>query len=137
MIITALLTCLLMLTSSAPVTTATPQRRDFNERDEINRTYQLAPGARVEVSSIRGPVEITTGDSATAEVQIIRTARNRADLEYHKIEVEQTGNGLVVRGVQEPEQRQRENIQVNHHVILKLPRRIELTVSSVSGSLKV
>jgi DUF4097 and DUF4098 domain-containing protein YvlB len=126
-----------MLVSGAPIKTETLQRRDFKERDEFNRTYQLAPGARVEVSSIRGPVEITTGDSATAEVQIIRSARNRADLEYHKIEVEQTGNGLVVRGVQEPEERQRENVQVNHQVILKLPRRIDLKVSSVSGSLKV
>ena len=69
-------------------------------------------------------------------MQIIRTARNRADLEYHKIEVQQTGNSLVVRGVQEPEQRQRQNIQVNHQVILKLPRPIDLTISSVSGSLK-
>jgi DUF4097 and DUF4098 domain-containing protein YvlB len=137
MIVTALLTCLMMLVCGAPVTTATVQRRDFKERDEINRTFQLAPGARVEVSSIRGPVEITTGDSATAEVQIIRSARNREDLEYHKIEVEQTSNGLVVRGVQEPEQRQRENVQVDHHVRLKLPRRIDLTVSSVSGSLKI
>ena len=127
----------MMLAGIAPVTTGTVQRRDFKERDEFNRTYQLAAGARVEVSSIRGPVEITTGDSATAEVQIIRSARTREDLEYHKIEVEQTGNGLIVRGIQEPEQRQRENIQVNHHVILKLPRRIDLKVSSVSGSLKV
>jgi hypothetical protein len=70
-------------------------------------------------------------------VQIIRTARTRADLEYHKIEVEQTSNGLVVRGVQEPDHRQRQNIQVDHHVILKLPRRIDLAVSSVSGSLKI
>ena len=137
MILITLLTCLLTLTCAAPVTTVTAQRRDFKERDEINRTFQLGAGAHVEVSSIRGPVEITTGDSATAEVQIIRSARTRADLEYHKIEVEQTGNGLVVRGVQEPEQRQRENIQVDHHVILKLPRRIDLTVSSVSGSLKI
>src|ERR1041384_4853737 len=136
MVFTTLLTCLLMLVSGAPIKTETLQRRDFKERDEFNRTYQLAPGARVEVSSIRGPVEITTGDSATAEVQIIRSARNREDLEYHKIEVEQTSNGLVVRGVQEPEDRQRQNIQVDHHVILKLPRRIDLSVSSVSGWIK-
>jgi DUF4097 and DUF4098 domain-containing protein YvlB len=82
-------------------------------------------------------VEIVNADTAKAEVQVIRTARTRADLEYHKIEVEQTGNGLVVRGIQEPEERRRENIRVNHHVILKLPRRIDLSVSSVSGSLKV
>jgi Toastrack DUF4097 len=139
MIVTALLTCMMMVACGMPQPgiTETAQRRDFTERDEFNQTYQLGPGARVEVSSIRGPVEITNGDGATAEVQIIRSARTRADLEYHKIDVEQTGNGLVVRGVQEPEDRQGRNIQVNHHVILKLPRRIDLSVSSVSGSLKV
>ena len=139
MIITVLLTSMMMLACGAPragVTTETAQRSDFKERDEINQTYQLAPGTRVEVSSIRGPVEITNADTATAEVQIIRTARTRADLEYHKIEVEQTANSLVVRGVQEPEERRGQNIQVDHHVILKLPRRIDLSVSSVSGSLK-
>ena len=140
MMITALLTSVMMLACGAPragISTETAQRRDFQERDEINRTYQLAPGAQVEVSSIRGPVEIRNADTATAEVQIIRSARTRADLEYHKIEVQQTGNVLVVRGVQEPEERQRQNIQVDHHVILKLPRRIDLSVKSVSGSLKV
>src|ERR1041385_5219774 len=140
MIVTVLLTSMMMLACGAPrvdLTTATSQRRDFQERDEINRTFQLTPGAHVEVSSIRGPVEIVTTDTATAEVQIIRTARTRADLEYHKIEVEQVGNNLVVRGVQEPEQRRVQNIQVDHHVILKLPRQIDLSISSVSGSVKV
>lgn len=139
MIVTVLLTSMMMLACGAPpagFTTETAQRSDFKEREEINQTYQLQPGARVEVSSIRGTVEIITGETATAEVQIIRTARTRADLDYHKIEVETTGNSLVVRGVREPEQRQRQNIQVNHHVILKLPRRIELSVASISGSLK-
>ena len=139
MIVTALLTSIMMLACGAPragFTTETAQNRDFHERDEINRTYQLAPGARVEVSSIRGPVEIRNSDTATAEVQIIRSARTRADLEHHKIEVEQSGNSLVVRGIQEPEQRRGQNIQVDHHVILKLPRRIDLSVSSVSGWIK-
>ena len=139
MLATALLTSVMMLACGAPragFTTETTQRGDFQERDEINRTYQLAPGARVEVSSIRGRVEIVTADTATAEVQIIRTARTRADLEYHKIEVEQSANSLVVRGVQESEERRGQNIQVNHRVILKLPRRIDLSVSSVSGPLK-
>jgi DUF4097 and DUF4098 domain-containing protein YvlB len=138
--ITVLLTSMMIVACGAPwagLTTATAQRGDFKERDEINQTYQLAPGTRVEVSSIRGPVEIVNADIATAEVHIVRTARTRADLEYHKIEVMQTGNSLVVRGVQEPEERRRENIQVNHHVMLKVPRSINLSVSSVSGSLKV
>ena len=138
MIATALLTSVMMLACALPPPAFTSEtaQREFRERDEINQTYQLAPGTRVEVSSIRGGVEILNADTSTAEVQIVRTARSRADLEYHKIEVEQTGNSLVVRGVQEPEQRQRQNIQVNHHVVLKLPRSIDLTVKSVSGSLK-
>jgi DUF4097 and DUF4098 domain-containing protein YvlB len=136
---TVLLTSVMMSACAAPRAgsiTETVQRDDFKERDEINQTYQLAPGARVEVSSIRGGVEIVNADTATAEVQIIRTARTRADLEYHKIEVEQAGNSLVVRGVQEPDQRRAQKIQVNHRVILKLPRHIDLTVGSLSGSLK-
>lgn len=137
MMITALLTSVMMLACGVPVTTETAQNRDFKERDEINQTYQLAHGARVEVSSIRGPVEIINGDGATAEVQVIRSARSRADLEYHKIEVAQTGNGLVVRGIQESEERQNRNIYVDHQVKLKLPRSIDLSVSSISGSIKV
>lgn len=134
MMITALLTSVMMLAWVTPSAGGT--QRDFKERDEFNQTYQLPRGARVDISSIRGSVKITNTDSATAEVQIIRTARTRADLEYHKIEVAQTGNTLVVRGVQEPEERGRRNVQVNHQVILKLPRSIDLSVTSVSGSLQ-
>ena len=140
MLATILLLSMMMLACDVPsagITTDTAQRQDFRERDEINQTYQLGPGARVEVSSIRGHVTITNSDTTAAEVQIIRTARTRADLEYHKIEVEQTSNGLVVKGVQEPDERRGRNIQVNHQVILKLPRRIDLAVSSVSGPVKV
>jgi len=138
MMVTALLTSMMILAFAAPraVTTETAQR-DFNERDEFNQTYQLAPGARVEVSSISGSVKISNSETGTAEVQIIRTARTRADLEYYKIEVQQTGNSLVVRGgIHEPDER-RNDIQVNQQVILKLPRRIDLSVSSISGSVRV
>lgn len=136
MIVKALFTSMLMLACAASYAgspTGTAQRDDFRERDEINETYELAPGARVEVSSIRGPVEITNSDTSTAQVQIIRTARTRADLQYHKIEVAHAGNSLEVRGVED----RRDNVQVNHHVILKLPRSISLSINSVSGWIKV
>lgn len=134
MMFTALLMTVMMFAGVVP-RAETAQRGEFKERDEFNQTYQLPSGAHVEVSSIRGSVKISNSDSATAEVQIIRTARTRADLEYHKIEVQQTGNSLVVRGVQEPRERDR-NIQVNHQIILKLPRSIDLSISSVSGSVR-
>jgi hypothetical protein len=138
--IKALLLSLMMLACGGPLAGYAPetaQNPDFREREEINQKYTLAPGARVEVSSIRGHVQVLNSDSGMAEVQIIRTARTRADLEYHKVEVEHSGNSLVVRGVQEPEARQRQNIRVDHQVILKVPRSVELKVSSVSGHLKV
>ena len=109
---------------------------NFQEREEINQKYELAPGSRVEISSIRGPVEVYNTNSATAELQIIRTARTRADLEYHKIEVQQTANGLVIRGIQEPNHRG-QNVRVNHHVILRVPRRIDLAITSISGGVQV
>jgi hypothetical protein len=133
MMFTALLTSV-MMACVAPGAGIT--QRDCKERDEFKQTYQLPHGARVEISNIRGSVKITNTDSATAEVEVIRTARTRADLEYHKIEVAQTGNTLVVRGVQEPEERGRRNIQVNHQILLKLPRSIDLSVTSVSGSVQ-
>ncbi|HKU72563.1 MAG TPA: DUF4097 family beta strand repeat-containing protein [Pyrinomonadaceae bacterium] len=139
MMITVLLSCLLTLACGAPraeLTTETTQNRDFTERDEFTRTYQLGPGTDVEVSSIRGHVTITNADGATAEVKIIRTARTREDLEYHKIDVQQSGNSLVVRGIQEPDERRGRNVQVDHQVILKLPRSIDLKVNSISGRLK-
>ena len=120
------------LSSAKALSTGT----DFQQRDEINQRFELAPGARVEVSSIRGPVEIFDSNSGMAEVQVIRTARTRADLEYHKVEVAQTASGLVVRGIQEPNHRG-DKVRVNHHVILRVPRRIDLAVNSISGWVRV
>ena len=60
-------------------------QRDLSERDEINQTIELASGARVEVSGINGTVDIETGNTGVAEVHIVRSANNRADLDFHKI----------------------------------------------------
>lgn len=50
---------------------------DYSERDEINQTYQLSAGARVEVRGINGTVDIETSSGNTAEVHIVRSARSR------------------------------------------------------------
>ena len=41
-------------------------------RDEIRQSYELAPGARVEVAGINGAVKIETADTKTAEIYIER-----------------------------------------------------------------
>ncbi len=58
---------------------------DFTEKDEFHQTYQLSAGARVEVKGINGAVDIETAPGGVAEVNIVRSARTREDLEFHKI----------------------------------------------------
>jgi hypothetical protein len=108
--------------------------RDFSERDEINQTYELSPGARVEVRGINGTVDIETTNSSTAEVHVVRSARSREDLNYRKIIVEHTANSLVIRPEKENERGDR---AVRQRVTLRVPRQVDLNVSGVNGRTNV
>lgn len=110
---------------------------DWPERDEIRQTYELAPGARVEVERINGTVDIETSEGNGAEVHIIRSARNREDLNYKKIHIEATGSMLAVRGEKENERWGSDRRNVRHRVVLRVPRRIDLNVSGVNGRVNV
>ena len=130
------------LAASMATTFLTPNQRkedpEFSERDEIRKTFPITLGARVEVSSIRGSVEIETANIEVAEVHIVRSARSRADLEQHKIDIESTPQSLVIRS----EQLQHNSgsgygPDVRHQVMLKLPRRVELSVRSISGHARI
>lgn len=107
----------------------------YDEKDETRQRFTLAAGARVEVTHIRGPVEVETANISEAEVHVVRSARSRADLKYHRVEVAQTGGGLVVRGVQEEEPHN--NTRVRHHVKLRLPRRVDIIVRSINGRTQI
>lgn len=114
---------------------AKPTRNDdFPESDEIQRSYQLGPGASVDVSSISGSVVIETSDTNMAEVHVVRTARSRADLAYRKVIVEQQASGLVVRGESEPDGAVPRGVQVRHRVTVKIPRQVSLSVHNISGA---
>jgi hypothetical protein len=113
---------------------------DFAEREEIRRSYQLEPGARVEISGINGRVDVETANTDTAEVLIIRSAKQREDLQYRKINIEHKSDYLHIRVESDhksiwsslgsrPEGRQR--------VILKLPRRVEFETRGLNGNLNV
>ncbi|MCP9495781.1 MAG: hypothetical protein MSG64_15140 [Pyrinomonadaceae bacterium MAG19_C2-C3] len=107
---------------------------DFNEKEEIRRSYRLAPGARVEVSGINGGVKIETADTDTAEVYIVRSARRREDLNFRRINVEQTATSLSVRGERA---REEPNVKVRQRVVLRLPRRVELLTESINGGVRI
>ena len=115
------------------------EEQDFAEREEVHQNYHLVANTRVEVVGINGPVEIETGVGTTAEVHIVRSARTREELAYHRIIVEHTLGSLMVRGERESE-RDRENsrqAKVRQRVRLVLPRQVDLTTRGVNGRLRV
>jgi hypothetical protein len=107
---------------------------DFPETDEVQRSYQLVPGARVDVSAISGSVVIETSDTNMAEVHVVRSARSRAELAYRNVIVEHQGSGLVVRGESEREDAVPHGVLVRHRVLIKIPRQVSLSVNNISGA---
>ena len=124
--------------------------------EEIHREYKLSPGARVEVSNINGPVEIETADTDMAEVHIVRSARTQTDLLDHKVIIEQTSAGLVVRGDPELDwlrrgipdsdfltrlSRDPSGFDWLRHgrevVTLKLPQQVDLSIKQINSRIKV
>ena len=109
-------------------------------REETRQSFRLDAGARVEVGSINGTVEVKTGETDTAEVHIVRTAESAEALEYNRVNVECSPSSLVVRG-------ERDGGGFWHwvsgggrarqEVTLVLPRRIEFAASHVNGALTV
>jgi DUF4097 and DUF4098 domain-containing protein YvlB len=108
---------------------------DFRERDSSRQTYALAPGATVEINSVSGGVTVETTDSSQAEVEIVRTARTREDLDCRQFKVDASPDRLRLDG--NDERRQCRNVQVRQTVNLRLPRSVNLEVTSVSGHVKV
>ncbi len=108
---------------------------EWPERDEARQSFQLTPGATVKVSGINGSVTVETAETQTAEVYVVRTARRREDLERRKVTIEQTGDGLFVRGENDKEASRQP--EVRQRVTLKLPRRIEFAASGINGRVSV
>ena len=115
------------------------QQATADVRDEIRKSYELAPGARVEVSGINGWVKIATSDSKTADVYIERTGQSQEVLDRRKITVDSTPAGLTIRG-EKSEGSFFSRIfgsSPTEHVTLKLPRQISLVARGVNGSVTV
>jgi hypothetical protein len=113
---------------------------DFAEREEIRRSYTLKAGADVIVSGIKGRVDVETADIDHAELLIVRSAKNREDLQFRKIKIEHDPSELRIRVENDrrsffsafgsiPESRQR--------VILKLPRKVAFITNGVNGDVAV
>ena len=103
--------------------------------DEIRKTFQLKPGAHVEIQGINGSVDVQTSDTNTAEVYVRRSADHSDSLTRRAMIVEQTSDGFIVRSKQN-------NVSLWDHlfgkdpkeeVTIKAPRQIALSVRGVNG----
>jgi len=107
-----------------------------NAREEIRKSYDLAPGARVEVSGINGWVKIETSDSKSADVYIERTGESQEVLNRRKITIDNTAGGLTIRGEKGDAGllSRMFGSSPTEHVTLRLPRQISLVAEGVNGS---
>ena len=112
------------------------ERQSDKVRDEIRKSFDLTPGARVEVAGINGWVKIETSDRKTADVLIERFGESQEALNRRKIVIENPNGGLVIRG------EKGDGGLLSHvfgsnpteHVTLRIPRQVSLETSGVNGS---
>src|SRR5689334_12056148 len=109
-------------------------RNASDVRQEIRQSYELAPGARVELTGLNGAVKIETSDSNKAEVFIERTAASQDALNARKVLIDADANSLRIHG----EKGDGSFItrifgsSAGERVTLKLPRQIALYAKGVN-----
>jgi hypothetical protein len=110
-----------------------------NVREEIRKSFDLSPGARVEVSGINGWVKIETSNSKTADVYIERFAESKEALNRRKITIESTAVGLSIRGEKGDGSffSRIFGSSPREQVTLRLPRQVSLVSTGVNGSVTV
>jgi hypothetical protein len=103
------------------------------ENEEFRRTYQLAAGSCLEVSSIAvGSFLILPTDTDMAEVHITRSARDRADFACDKLVVEHTPTRLAIHDAEKC-RRPRRDTTLAQNVILRIPRGSDVSLSDIHG----
>jgi DUF4097 and DUF4098 domain-containing protein YvlB len=104
-------------------------------REELRQSYELAPGARVDIGGINGSVKIETSDTRTAEVYIERTASSDEALKRRQIKIEADANRLRINGETTDHNFMAKlfGSKASERVTLKLPRQISLSGKGVNG----
>ncbi len=110
-----------------------------NVRDEIRKTHELSPGAKVEVEGINGWVKIETSNTRTADIYIERLAESQEALNRRKITIEATGDKLVIKGEKADGNLLTRMFGSNptERVTLRLPRQISLKSGGINGAVTV
>lgn len=119
------------------VVSASADELDLAATQEVKQSFQLTPGATVQTSGFNGLLQVETADTNTAEVYIVRSAKNEADFSERKLILQQDGNRLVVRMRNNGDRSLWAMFGSRHEerqrVYLKLPRQLDLEVSGING----
>jgi len=108
-------------------------------REEIRKSIELSPGARVEITGINGGVTIETSDNQTAEIYVERTADSREALARRRVLVDASASSLKIHG-------ERGDVgffagwfgsNPSERVTLKVPRQISLSTKGINGAVSV
>lgn len=109
-------------------------------REEIRQSFELQPGARLDVQGFNGKVEIQTSDTKTVEVYVLRTANSSDSLRRREVIFEQTPTGLLVRA-----KGAARHFGLWDHlfgrnpkeeVTIKAPRQISLALKGINGGVR-
>jgi hypothetical protein len=108
---------------------------------ETHETYQMAPGARVEIGRFNGKIAIETTTADTADIYVVRSVRNPEDLRNRKLMLKHTPEELSLR--MEREGRSAlfsifsERGPEKQRLVLKLPRKIDLSIEGMNGRVSI
>lgn len=108
-------------------------------KENIRQSFELAPGAQVELLGLNGSVTVETSDTKTAEVAIERMAPTQESLDRRRVYIESTPSSLRIRG-------EKVNTgffgrffgsDAHERVTLKLPRQVSLFSKGINGAITV
>lgn len=108
-------------------------------KENIRQSYELAPGAQVELLGLNGSVTVETSDSKTAEVAIERTAVSQESLDRRRVTIEASAGSLRIRGekVNSGFFGRLFGSEASERVTLKLPRQVSLFSKGINGAVTV
>jgi hypothetical protein len=107
--------------------------------DVIRQSFELSPGAQVELIGLNGSVTVETSDSQTANVVVERTASSQDALDRRRVVIETSPVSLRIRG-------EKSNTgffsrffgsDARERVTLKLPREVSLFAKGINGAVTV
>jgi len=75
---------------------STQTKQEYPVRGEINKSYQLAPNAQIDVRGIEGGVKVETTNGNRAEIHFVRHARTQRDYDCETIVVQDGPSSLTI-----------------------------------------